>query len=150
MFYSFGAMKENAESGHSGRVFLPREALVATISSGTSLSFVAFAKRSPLVPFKPPLERAPLNNTLKRKKKKKTPCLTVYLEAVQVTKSCYRLKQKAAPSRPISPFLLGEAGQMLKQYRGPCVRHGTWRPWERNHVCTPSVSPLETPDPETV
>lgn len=44
--------------------------------------------------------------------------MVVYLEAVQITKSCYRLKQKVTTTRPLSPFLWGEAGQMFKQYCG--------------------------------
>lgn len=78
---------------NSGRVFLYREELLATISSWSSSSFQILWDKHPHA-----IETSKyLNNTFKGKTT--TPCLTVvYLEAAQTTKSCYRLKQK--PQQP--------------------------------------------------
>lgn len=61
------------------------------------------------------------------------------------------VKTKSHNSPPYQPFpSVGEVSQMFKQYGRICACRSTWRPWERNHVCTPSVSQFQTPDLETV
>lgn len=71
-----------------------------------------------------------------------TPCSTEFiLEAVQITKPCYRLWQKSTTAFSLLALsFCGELSQMFKQYGRLYECHRTWRPWERNHVCTPSVS----------